>query len=198
MRVKGTQPASIYAHSDAVAGIEADPFRSNVFATFGRGMKEPVKLWDARRMDACLGEIKMGDEETVSAAVWASQPNRSGMLTLAVGDVLKTYDASASGSRPALVGFRHSPSDIQSMAFVPAMSRRGESHGSDSDFYPHRMLAVSGDSVVQDIATFQAAPLGISKRDGKLGFCLGQNTWIGAKGDGKRIYCSLLHFNVRS
>eukprot|EP00563_Minutocellus_polymorphus_P004797 CAMPEP_0181040406 /NCGR_PEP_ID=MMETSP1070-20121207/11030_1 /TAXON_ID=265543 /ORGANISM="Minutocellus polymorphus, Strain NH13" /LENGTH=1149 /DNA_ID=CAMNT_0023118411 /DNA_START=133 /DNA_END=3579 /DNA_ORIENTATION=+ len=183
LRVKGTQPTSIYAHSDAVAGIEADPFRSNVFATFGRGMKEPVKLWDSRRMDACLGEIKMGDEETVSAAVWASQPNRSGMLTLAVGDVLKTYDTSASGSRPALVGFRHSPSDIQSMAFVPALSHRSESHCTDSDFYPHRILAVSGDSVVQDIATFQAAPLDISKRDGKIGFCLGQNAWIGAKGD---------------
>ena len=177
LRVKG-QPTSIYAHSDAVAGIEADPFRSNVFATFGRGVKEPVKLWDSRRMDACLGEIKMGDDEAVSAAAWAIQPNRSGMLTLAVGDVLKTYDTSASGSRPTLVGYRHSPSSgIQSMAFIPTVG--------DSDFYPHRMLAVPDDSAVQDIPAFQAAPLDISKRDGKIGFCLGQNAWIGAKGDGK-------------
>ena len=185
LRVKGTQPTSIYAHSDAVAGIEADPFRSNVFATFGRGLKEPVKLWDARRMDACLGEIKMGDEEAVSAAAWAIQPNRSGMLTLAVGDALKTYDTSASGSRPVLVGFRHSQGDIQSMAFVPTMSRQGESNATDSDFYPHRMLAVPDDGDIQDIPTFQAAPLDISKRDGRIGFCLGQNAWIGAEGDGK-------------
>ena len=185
LRVKGTQPTSIYAHSDAVAGIEADPFRSNVFATFGRGLKEPVKLWDARRMDACLGEIKMSDEEAVSAAAWAIQPNRSGMLTLAVGDALKTYDTSASGSRPVLVGFRHSQCDIQSMAFVPTMSRQGEGNATDSDFCPHRMLAVPDDGVIQDIPTFQAAPLDISKRDGRIGFCLGQNAWIGAEGDGK-------------
>lgn len=188
LRVKGTQPTSIYAHSDAVAGIESDPFRSNVFATFGRGLKEPVKLWDARRMDACLGEIKMGDEEAVSAAAWAIQPNRAGMLTLAVGDVLKTYDTSASGSRPVLVGLRHSPPDIQSMAFVPTVSRQGESNVTDSesnsDFYPHRMLAVPDDGVIQDIPIFQAAPLDIS-RDGRIGFCLGRNAWIGAEGDGK-------------
>ena len=185
LRVKGTQPTSIYAHSDAVAGIEADPFRSNVFTTFGRGLKEPVKLWDARRMDACLGEIKMGDEEAVSAAAWAIQPNRSGLLTLAVGDVLKTYDTSASGSRPILVGFRHSPSDIQSMAFVPTTSHQGESSAMDSDFYPHRMLAVPDDGAIQDIPTLQAAPLVISKRDGRIGFCLGRNAWIGAEGHGK-------------
>ena len=126
----------------------------------------------------------MGDEEAVSAAAWAIQPNRSGMLTLAVGDALKTYDTSASGSRPVLVGFRHSQGDIQSMAFVPTMSRQGESNATDSDFYPHRMLAVPDDGDIQDIPTFQAAPLDIS-RDGRIGFCLGQNAWIGAEGDGK-------------
>ena len=183
LRVPGTIAPikSIYAHSDAIAGIETDPFRPHVFATFGRGAKEPVKIWDARRMDASLGEIKMGEAETVSAVAWSTHPARSGTLMLAVGDALKMFDTSVSGSRPALTGMRQCPASAQSVAFQPGVMDHGSANdGGDAsaEFYPHRMLAVQGDGAVSDVATYQAAPIDISKRDGRIGFCLGRSAWI--------------------
>jgi len=44
-----TPPVSVYAHSRSVHGIEVDPHRPHIFATFGRfAVGEPVKLWDIR------------------------------------------------------------------------------------------------------------------------------------------------------
>jgi len=61
LRMSGmnTPPVSVYAHSRSVHGIEVDPHRPHIFATFGRfAVGEPVKLWDIRRMDSCMSEIK--------------------------------------------------------------------------------------------------------------------------------------------
>ena len=186
LRVSGANapPASIYAHSDAVAGIEADPFRPHVFATFG-GLKEPVKIWDERRRDACLGEIKMGEDETVSTIAWSTYPARSGTLALAVGDALKMFDTSVSGSRPAFSIMRHCPTPVQCVAFQPAVTEHGSANDrgdASAELYPHRMLAVQNDGAVRDLATYQVAPVDISKRDGRIVFSLGRTGWIGSEG----------------
>lgn len=62
LRVCGTNlpPISTHAHMGSVLGVESDPNRPTVFATFGSGTDEPVKLWDARNMESPLAEIKAG------------------------------------------------------------------------------------------------------------------------------------------
>ena len=151
LRVSGTNspPISVYAHSsDSVSGIEPDPHRSHVFCTYSKGEGEPVKLWDARRMDASLSEIKItglspnlspsnilfsGTKEdhtggssgsvavAVSAVVWSDA--FPGTLSVAVGDTVRSYNtigtSSSRGSRPVLTRIRRCPAMMQCVAFQP-------------------------------------------------------------------------------
>ena len=52
-----SSPVTVYAHNFGVNGIQTDPHRSHLFATFCSVQNEPVKIWDVRRMDSHASEI---------------------------------------------------------------------------------------------------------------------------------------------
>lgn len=122
-------PLSAHAHESGVHGIHVDPHRPYLMATFCRAVGEPVKLFDVRRMDSAVSEIKIAGthyhhhlgvvpppsagnapsllgsaRKTYQACVEAVQWNllEPGVLTIATTDSVQDYDTS-SGSRPSLV-----------------------------------------------------------------------------------------------
>ncbi len=117
-------PLSAHAHESSVDGIEVHPHRPHLMATFCRSVGEPVKLFDIRRMDSVVGEIRLtniNDNHNAGNST-ASIPKsfsaqrlqqvkaeaiqwsfiEPGMLTVASGDSIQEYDTN-SGSRPSLV-----------------------------------------------------------------------------------------------
>ena len=111
-------PLSAHAHESGVHGIEVHPYRQHLMATFCRAVGEPVKLFDIRRMDSVVSEIKLTNSDnhntgssTVSipksmqqAKVEAIQWSlfEPGLLSVASGESVQEYDTN-SGSRPSLV-----------------------------------------------------------------------------------------------
>jgi len=88
---------------------------------------------------------------------------------------------------------------VQCLAFQPQFFAGGgqmDSTSSDSntttkvkktdpfEFYPHRTLAVSSQGQIQAIPECHAAPLAVSKRDGRIATGLGGTVWIGPTTDG--------------
>ncbi|CAB9496206.1 GATOR complex protein MIOS [Seminavis robusta] len=143
LRVSGTSsatpPISAFGHNFGVHGIEVDPFRPHQFATFSRSAEEPVKIWDARRMDSVVSEIKIGGilqaatsqstttttdnhnnaankSATVSALRWSSR--ESGVLSISIADVVLDYDTS---SRPVLSRVSRGKGPILDMALYPGL-----------------------------------------------------------------------------
>lgn len=216
LRISGknntTPPISAFAHYGSVTGIEVDSFRPNQFATFSRVPGEPVvKIWDARRMDSVVSEIKLSGSSTtasestiqheqqasaarvsnaanssapvVSAVKWSSR--EAGTLSIANGDTVHDYET-LSGSRPVLSRISsRAKCQILNMALYP----RGLSGGGG------RVLAVLSDRSVQDLPQHTNSPLAISRRDGRVVHALGQHMWIGSTRDGKKchqfVYCFL-------
>jgi hypothetical protein len=120
-------PLSAHAHESGVHGIEVHPFRPNLMATFCRAVGEPVKLFDIRRMDSVVSEIRltrndintsgtagsstsntsmgtmsMQRKEQMKAEAIQWSMHESGMLSVATGESVQEYDTN-SGSRPNLV-----------------------------------------------------------------------------------------------
>jgi len=132
LRVSGTSnatpPISAYGHNFGIHGIEADPFRPHQFATFCRAVAEPVKIWDARRMDSVVSEIKVGTMMPTSSSAspgpdanafvtslrWSAR--ETGMLSVAMGDIVLDYDTS---SRPVLTRVNRAKGDILDVALYP-------------------------------------------------------------------------------
>jgi len=188
LRIQGTSapPISTNAHDNAVHGIKVDP-TSDLFATFSRGsVGEPVKLWDMRRMDSCVSEIKL-DSKRYSGAELASSDLPSvadigwdtsarGVLSIATNESLKFYDTRINPSRPTLIRMTNSRSSIQSLAFHPQPLR------------VQRMLAVSVDGYVSDLPLHEVAPVSISSRDGRISSASGGVVWAGSPVEGKDSY----------
>lgn len=184
MRVSGTNapPTSVFAHTDAVSGIVPDltcPTKST-FATFGINVGEPVKIWDARMMESTLTEITPNNE-SVSSISWT----RPGVLSVAIGCSIRSYDTRSPGSRSLPVGVSYldgsgtdgedNLSSIQCLAYQPQATQ--PTRPSSFDFYPHRTLAAS-QGQIQVIPESYTAPLAISKRDGRIASALGGTVWI--------------------
>jgi hypothetical protein len=159
LRVSGTSsatpPISAFGHNSGVHGIEVDPCRPYQFATFSRAAEEPVKIWDARRMDSVVSEIKIdgilhaaGSQSTtvssiasstdaatksatVSALRWSS--TEAGVLSVAVGNVVLDYDTS---SRPVLSRVSRSKGRILDVALYP--SSFSSDYGSNVEGSPVR------------------------------------------------------------
>lgn len=212
LRVSGTNapPISVFAHSEAVSGIVSDgncPTKS-VFATFGKNAGEPVKIWDARMMDSSLGEIRVvssfggGSDVGVSAIAWSVA--RPGVLSVAVGNSIRTYDTKTPGSRSLPVGVSYldgsdeDESFVQDIAFQPQIFCGGKRssvilpaddttldyNSNPFEFYPHRSLVVSSKGQIEVMPESHAAPLAVSKRDGRVAHGLGGNVWVGPTTDG--------------
>lgn len=204
LRVSGTNapPISVFAHSEAVAGIVPDescPTKS-IFASFGRNAGEPVKIWDARMMDSTVGEIRAGPCSSdpnlgVSAMAWSSV-ERQGFLTIVVGDTIKTYDTKAPGSRSLPVevsyfGGRDNES-LQDLALQPSFQLSAGESSVPKSILPDRMLIATsrGDTAV--LPGSHVAPLSISNRDGRIAHALGGTAWVGSATEGECNYTRMI------
>ena len=203
-----SQPVTVYAHPSSVY-IRPDPFQPNQFATFSRGAAEPVKLWDARRIDSSVGEIKwtttFHTNDSVSEVRWS--PLLEGQITVAVGDALYDYDTSS--SRPLQTGMVSTTRNVKSFCLYP-YGRPGESSSVTAnvntptrtatstptvprieELYHNRAVVCYTDRTVRDLAKHRIAPVGISKRDGRMVKALGRDVWIGRTDDGPAAMESL-------
>ena len=189
--MSGIPPISVYAHDNSVNGIEVDPNRSELFATFSRGLAEPVKLWDVRKMDSCIAEIKthaiqssssgMGKVPSfVSAIAWDT--SSEGILSIATGGDLKFYNTRINSSRPVLSHISNSDGPVQCIKFAPKDSIGMKSK--NNALIPQRMLAVNSDGEVADLPTQQVAPVALSNRDGRVVSALGTNLCFGSTAEG--------------
>ncbi|CAJ1901029.1 unnamed protein product [Cylindrotheca closterium] len=197
MRVSGTNapPISAPAHDSGVHGIEIDSLRPNVLASFSQAAGEPVKLWDIRRMDSVLGEIKVVPngasatpaDDVVEAVKWAI--HEPGILTVASGGTLHDFDTKV-GSRPTLVAVKHTRkgSRIRDFALYPNRQGDGsnEAHNPLVDkLYNRRALTVLEEREVFDMAKHTNAPVSISHRDGSVVHSLGASLFVEAPTSGE-------------
>ncbi len=192
--MSGLPVISTFAHDNAVNGIEFDPHKSYALATFSRGLAEPVKLWDVRKMDSCVSEIKTHATQSkssstsgrelpsfVSGIAW--DPCCEGMLTIATGNDLKFYNTRINLSRPILSRLLHMDEPAQCIAYP---SKRGD-HSLENEpisCTPQRMIAVYNDGKVTDLPTQQVSPLALSCRDGRVANALGSYLCLGSTSDG--------------
>ena len=197
-------PMNTHAHEHSVQGIHPDPFRPTYFSTYSRNI---VKLWDVRRMDSSVSEIKC-PSSTVSSVAWS--PSTIGSLCVAtVNDkhnqhFLRYYDTE---SRPTLTNLIELKEPIQGLIFQPppppantktanntpstfwwdklSSEEKDEKISSSALLYPHRLVTVQCDGTIKDMPQHQIAPLAISPRDGRVSRSLGNVIWMGTTTDGK-------------
>lgn len=209
MRVSGTNvpPISAQAHNFGVDGIEVDPYRQYLMATFCRSVGEPVKLWDIRRMESPLGEIKVGSANTTSTTTNSSLEIKEqgrvevikwgriepGILSVAMNDCIQDYDTK-SGSRPVLVreSYVRKGSRIRDFALYPRIEKEVDAKIEDSKeeyevnqsvqlldkLHSRRMLTVLEDRNIYDMAKHNYSPIGISYRDGRVAHSLGTTLFM--------------------
>jgi WD40 repeat protein len=203
LRVSGqtAPPITFFAHNFGVHGIQTDPHRPNVFATFCSVHKEPVKIWDARRLDSDLCEIKVGsvystmdDGSTptgVSAIQWSTlQP---GSLSIAVGNTIYDYDTSTS-TRPIHKDTVYARAPISDFCLYRQQQPKIDYKNDDellSVLYPRRTLVVHSDRSIHDMAMHRLAPLALSGRDGRVVHGLGRMLWVGPTTQGPSAMESL-------
>jgi hypothetical protein len=197
MRVSGANapPISAYAHDFGVHGIEVDPNRPHLMATYSRSVGEAVKLWDIRRMDSVVSEIKISvaskEPTVVSSVKWSTQ--ESGLLSVAIGSSVHDYDTTSSGSRPILLRVNQGKGQaIMDVALYerPKIVSKVHEEATQSNrliaqLYPRRMLTVLKDKTVCDMAKHTYAPLAISRRNGQLVHALGRTLWVGSTSQGE-------------
>lgn len=202
--VRGSQqaPVSVYANHQAPVHLAVDPIRHWQLATFGKAAAtETVKIWDCRRMDAAVTEIKIGGSGAggaegsplVSAVQWSTV--ESGRLILSVGNVVHEYDTTTNTSRPIPVQATHARDSILDFCLYPSTSSSnsadttldGTSGGDQQplrEYFSKRLMAVYMDRTVVDVARHAFAPVGLSRRDGRLAHAFGNTLCIGSAGQG--------------
>jgi len=191
LSIKGTsaRPTSVRAHENPVHGIQVDPNRSSVFATFSRGITESVKLWDRRKMNSCLAEIKVdaggassvarkGLPSIISDVSWDT--SASGSLAVATNTSIRYYDT-LNPSRPAIVRMSNSRNSIQTIAFQPFSKDLSTNTNTTP---PRRMLVVETNGSVIDLPLHQVSPIAISNRDGRIAKSLGSAIMTGKTTEG--------------
>ena len=220
LRIKAQQaPISVYAHNFGVHGIEPDPTRPWQFATFCRAANEPVKIWDSRRMDSVLSEVKVSGASkdtassflsnrtnasiaVVSAVKWSAL--ESGRLAIAVGDAIHEYETGSSTRTTHLntVYARQPILDFCIYPFAPTSGLLtpdddGPSHELRTEedmlaeFFPRRFMVVNNDHTIHDMARQTVSPVAISRRDGRLVHAFGRALWVGSTSDGPAAMESL-------
>lgn len=218
LRVSGTNapPTSVFAHTEMVSGIVPDNSGSNssIFATFGRNVGEPVKIWDARKIQSHVGEIIPSGAgrrsgACVSAVAWSiSHP---GVISIAIGNSIKNYDTRSHGLRAMPVGVSyvdscdHGDDDtniIQCLAYQPQIFRSGPEAAKSAsstiianplELYRRRALAVTSTGRIQVVPESQIAPVAISIRDGRVANSLGRAVWIGPTTEGMFVFDKLFY-----
>ena len=203
-------PMSVYAHNFGVHGIESDPYRPWQLATFCKAVNEPVKLWDARMMDSVLSEIKISGRTTTNnntnnemhtATVFGVQWStaEAGKIAIGVsGGAIYEYDTSTSVSRPSHVHTTYTQDSIVDFCMYP-FAAPGPStqttHRTTSsvlaELFPNRLVTVTGERTIVDIARHALAPIALSPRDGRVVHGFGHTLWIGSPSIGPAAMESL-------
>jgi hypothetical protein len=205
-------PTSVFGHTLGVHGIEVDPTRLSVFATYSRTAGEPVKLWDARHMDAPVAEIKIGGSAVtiqsdaaqgrlyrsssavaVSSVKWS--PLTPGLLSILIGNSL--YDYNTLSSRPTNVSatrMRQSVLDFAHYPFVAtsfsgsARSQISTEHNAKknvlAELLPKRIVAIHGDQSVHVVPAHRIAPITVSQRTGQIIHALGRTLFASSLAPG--------------
>ena len=179
------------AHDACIDGIEIDPYNSDYFATFSYGPAEPVKVWDVRKIDKPYSEINchpngISNASFVSAIAWDT--TSEGMLSIATGNVIKTYNARSSG-KPILSRISHADKPVH-IAYPPKMKVKID----ENCITAKRLLLVSKNGAINDIPTDQVAPIAISSRDGRIASAFGSYLFFSSTKDGpaamEKLMCS--------
>lgn len=204
LRISATNaapPVAVFGHNFGVHGIEVDPGRSSHFATYSREAGEAVKLWDARRMDSQLTEIKIGGggasrtPSAISSVKWSTSD--AGHLSIVVGNYLHQYDTLTSGSRAMhtntirtrkpIVDFTHYPfAEVENFesSEPPSSDSVFEKKKIFAELLPKRILAVKGDQFVSIVAAHRIAPISVSQRTGQVIHTLGGTLYFGSTSEG--------------
>lgn len=152
-------------------------------ASFSRVAGKPIKLWDIRRMDSTLGEVRVVSSssspdtinDTVEAIKWGI--HEPGILTVATGGSFHDFDTRIC-SRPTLVGVRHTHRGprIRDFALYPSRDGMGDLPNPLVDtLYNHRVLTVLDGGEIFDMAKHTHAPISISHRTGQIFHSLGSS-----------------------
>lgn len=154
-------PITIYAHNFGVDGIEHDPHHSHQFASFCQALNEPVKVWDNRRLDKAIQEIRLRTDASfeVSAIKWAT--NEPDLLCIANADFLLEYNTA--GSRPTLVSSTQASSRISDFELYP-FQREGTLK---EELLPQTVL-FAYEHNLERLPRKPIAPLAISPRNGDV------------------------------
>jgi len=204
--------STIYAHNFSVSGIETDPHRPHQFATYCTVSNEPVKIWDARRTDNYVAEIKMSQHAEATAHAPRVNYNRSdggsaatacvaslqwshrqaGILSLAIEDTIHDYDTTA--SRPLHVGAFACNDPIEDFCLYPYKVYKDKEQAQEdwlSSLYSRRAVVAYENRVVLDLPKHYVAPLAVSRRDGRVVHGLGKVLTIGSTTTGPAAMESL-------
>jgi hypothetical protein len=192
-----SQPVAALGHHAGVH-VRADYHRPHQFATFGTQANEPVKIWDARRLDTSVADVKFTG--TVHDVQWStvSTETAAAYLTVAMGEALYEYEISSSNSRPVQTSMVSTENTVTGFCLYP-YPRQSTAENivpptpTDrlAELYPHRAVVCYADRTVRDVAKHRLAPVAISKRDGRLVRALGAELWIGNTAHGPAAMESL-------
>jgi WD40 repeat protein len=202
LRVSATSaapPVAVFGHNFGVHGIEVDPCRLWHFATYSRAAGEAVKLWDVRRMDSQLTEIKIGGASKTPSAVTSVKWSTSdvGHISILVGDYLHQYDTLTSGSRPVhtntirtgkpIEDFTHYPfADLEEFGSsdTPSSGATLKKKKVFSELLSKRIVAVEGNQTLSVVAAHRIAPIVVSHRTGQVIHTLGRTLWLESASEG--------------
>ena len=192
-------PVSAYGHTSGIQGIESDPTRPWHFCTFASTVGEVVKIWDVRRIDSPLSEIKpVGTKNTtatITSAKWSTLS--PGQLSILVGgNTLSMYDTLSTVSRPistvrtsrTITAFTqypyanlHSHDDSRSSILDCETSHKKRMM---LELFPKQIVAVGSDNTVNVVACHRIAPLAVSPRSGQIVHSIGQSILMGSATEG--------------
>lgn len=145
-------------------------------------------------MDSTICEIRTGSSNSnmgVSSVAWSSTHGEA-ILTIGIGDTIKTYDTKTPGSRslPVEVSYIQEGYDsLQDFALQPfSVSSLDRSDSFTRSTLRGRILVVSSKGDIDMLPESHVAPLSISNRDGRISHTLGENVWIRNPSDGKKLH----------
>ena len=179
-------PISAFGHTAGVHGIEADPLRPWHFCSYASSVGEVVKLWDVRRIDAPLSEIKpVGTKNTtatITSAKWSTLS--PGHLSILVGETtLSTYDTLSTVSRPIFTTTTGANETITAFTQYPYANLESHDESTSTtnkkrmmlELFPKQIVAVCGDNTINVVSCHRIAPLAVSPRNGQIVHSIGRS-----------------------
>jgi hypothetical protein len=108
----------VMAHQKAVRGIQFDPLRPNIVATFSDGPLEPVKVWDLRKLDQSSSPepwAVLRPKATVTQVAWC--PDSAGVLATISAEMAHIALWDVAAGRPLHVLTHSAPHSLRAFAW---------------------------------------------------------------------------------